>query len=278
MRATLLLATDLDRTLIANGLHPESPQARSLFDRVVAMPDVCLAYVSGRDIGMIQEAIREYFLPKPHFLVTDVGAAIWTWEQHQWQRHTAWDALIAPGWLGMKREGIATLLRGIQGIELQEESRQGRFKLSYYWFDPNRLEACIQEVLLRTQKHRLKVDIIWSQDEITGEGFLDVLPRGASKLGAVRYLQKLGGFTNERTLFSGDSGNDLDVLTSEIPAVLVANAPDQVRQKAIELSQKNGHSSCLYLACGAHGRNGNYSAGILEGLVHFIPETRDWIS
>ncbi|MBF0140992.1 MAG: HAD-IIB family hydrolase [Magnetococcales bacterium] len=278
MRATLLLATDLDRTLIANGLHPESPRARPLFDRVVARPEVCLAYVSGRDFVMIQDAIREYLLPKPHFLVTDVGASIWTWEQGGWQRHTAWDAVIAPGWRGWSGERISSILQGIVGIEKQEASRQGLFKLSYYWFAQDQLENIVREVVQRTRDHELHVDIIWSQDEITGEGFLDVLPKGASKLGAVRYLQRLGGFARERTIFSGDSGNDLDVLTSEIPAVLVGNAPAAVRQKAIALSQSNGNSSRLYLAKGAHGMNGYYSAGILEGLAHFIPETLAWIS
>jgi len=34
----------------------------------------------------------------------------------------------------------------------------------------------------------------------------------------------------------------------------------------------------LYLAQGNFmGMNGNYSAGILEGVVHYIPQTENWI-
>ena len=39
-----------------------------------------------------------------------------------------------------------------------------------------------------------------------------------------------------------------------------------------------GHGDTLYLAHGGlAGMNGNYSAGILEGVAHFIPETRLWL-
>jgi len=38
-------------------------------------------------------------------------------------------------------------------------------------------------------------------------------------------------------------------------------------------------AASLYLAHGGLlGMNGNYSAGILEGVVHFIPATRDWLT
>ena len=40
------------------------------------------------------------------------------------------------------------------------------------------------------------------------------------------------GFPRERTVFAGDSGNDLDVLASAIPSVLVANADPGVRAEA----------------------------------------------
>jgi len=57
----------------------------------------------------------------------------------------------------------------------------------------------------------------------------------------------------------------------------VANASEDVRQQAIELAADRGNAGSLYLAHGeAGGMNGNYSAGILEGLAYFIPETRNW--
>ncbi len=44
-----------------------------------------------------------------------------------------------------------------------------------------------------------------------------------------------------------------------------------------ELEEK-GLNGCLYVAQGdLHGLNGNYAAGVLEGLVHFFPENEKWL-
>jgi hydroxymethylpyrimidine pyrophosphatase-like HAD family hydrolase len=56
----LLICTDLDRTLIPNGEQPESPQARPLFRQLVSHSQIILAYVTGRDKMLVQEAIAEY--------------------------------------------------------------------------------------------------------------------------------------------------------------------------------------------------------------------------
>ena len=81
------------------------------------------------------------------------------------------------------------------------------------------------------------------------------------------------GFDYGNTVFAGDSGNDLDVLSSPIHAVLVANAGDDVRAAA-----RSAPQSSLYMARGGYlGMNGNYSAGILEGLAHYLPDVDDWL-
>ena len=121
--------------------------------------------------------------------------------------------------------------------------------------------------------------IIWSIDETTDTGLVDVLPENASKLHAVRFLMQDTGHTLANTLFAGDSGNDLEVLCSEINSVLVANATDNVRAQARQLAAQAGAADALYTARGGwRGMNGNYSAGILEGLVHFMPDTDAWIA
>jgi hypothetical protein len=80
-------------------------------------------------------------------------------------------------------------------------------------------------------------------------------------------------------VFAGDSGNDLDVLTSGLQAILVRNAADEVRQEAIARLSRQFLTNCLYLPEGNfYGMNGNYAAGLLEGLVHYIPETAKLIA
>jgi hypothetical protein len=80
------------------------------------------------------------------------------------------------------------------------------------------------------------------------------------------------------TVFAGDSGNDLPVLASEIPAVLVANASAEVRREALAQAAARGHADALYIARGGFmDMNGNYTAGVLEGVVHYQPELRSWL-
>ncbi|MEO5327006.1 MAG: HAD-IIB family hydrolase [Magnetococcus sp. THC-1_WYH] len=277
MRRKILIATDMDRTLIPNGLHPQSPRANELFAAMIGRPEVSLAYVTGRDLRLVKEAMMTFSLPRPDHVIADVGTSIWTWREGEWREMLQWEEVIAPGWNGLNGAAIAHLLRDVAGIRMQEGERQGRFKLSYYWdpeADPYELVAQVGRILAG---HGLRVQVGFSRDETSEDRFLDVLPEGAGKLGAVRFLMGQGGFAPERVLFSGDSGNDLDVLGSCVQSVLVANATDEVRRDALALSAKNGCGDFLYLARGRFGMNGCYAAGILEGLAHFIPETVFWM-
>ena len=56
------------------------------------------------------------------------------------------------------------------------------------------------------------------------------------------------------------------------------NASDEVRREALESVVKNGRAETLYVAQGNFmGMNGNYTAGVLEGLAHFEPDVYPWI-
>ena len=72
---------------------------------------------------------------------------------------------------------------------------------------------------------------------------------------------------NDQVLFAGDSGNDLQVLASSVPSVLVGNATADVAREAVALATEAGHREALHVARGGlFGMNGNYAAGILEGV------------
>ena len=86
------------------------------------------------------------------------------------------------------------------------------------------------------------------------------------------------GFDTGTTVFCGDSGNDIEVLASPIPAVLVANSQPEVRQQARQLAEAGGHGAQLFIAQGGFmGMNGNYSAGMLEGIAHYHPCSVAWM-
>lgn len=96
--STLLLCTDLDRTLIPNSHQPENPDARPLFSRLLQHHGIKLAYVSGRYLALIEKAMDEYQLPVPGFVVGNVGSTIYRLKQGVWQPWQAWDDEIAGDW------------------------------------------------------------------------------------------------------------------------------------------------------------------------------------
>ncbi len=268
----LLLCTDLDRTLLPNGAQSESPQARRRFAALVAHEPVTLVYVTGRHRALVERAVASYGIPQPAFVISDVGTRIHDVRTGDWQPWQAWEQRIDGDWAGHDHRALQLLLGDLPALRLQERSKQNPHKLSYYVPLQADRHALCQEVEQRLRAAGVRAALVWSVDEPNGVGLLDVLPAGAGKLQAIRFLQTELGFAADEVIFAGDSGNDLPVLASGLPAVLVANATDGVRAEALALARAQGHAEQLYLARGGLGMNGNYSAGILEGVAHFHPE------
>ncbi|KDD76220.1 hypothetical protein H632_c310p2 [Helicosporidium sp. ATCC 50920] len=94
---------------------------------------------------------------------------------------------------------------------------------------------------------------------VSGEGewrFLDVLPRGAGKLAALRRAQRLLGFGDARTVAGGDSGNDADVLCGPHRGIVVGNAQ---RGLLDELERGAGSEQVCFAEKG-------FAWGLLQGL------------
>ncbi len=269
----LLLCTDMDRTLIPNGEQPESPGARELFHRLVRQPDVTLVFVTGRHRELVEEAIDSYQLPQPDYVIADVGSTIYEITAGDWKGWARWEQELGMSWGPDTRSEIQALLSGFEVLRLQEKEKQGRYKLSYYLSVEDDIKELEQEMYSRLAQAKIQASLVWSVDETTSTGLLDVLPTTATKQHAIEFLMQTLGFDLDNTIFAGDSGNDLAVLSSPIKSVLVANATDQVRRMALEDAQAMGQEDALYLAHGYfYGMNGNYSAGILEGVMHYLPQ------
>lgn len=274
----ILLCSDLDRTLLPNGPEPESPRARPLLRRLARRPELTLAYVSGRHRALLQEAIREYQLPLPDYAIGDVGTTIYEIRQGRWRSWPAWEQEIAPDWAGHSRDELARLFEDMEALSLQEAEKQNTFKLSYYAPPDTDHEALLAEMDARLRRRGVRASLIWSIDELKHVGLLDVLPRSATKYHAIRFLMERKGFDEAHTVFAGDSGNDLAVLTSGLASVLVRNAREEVRRQAVAAVRAKGFPQKLYLAQGGFlGMNGNYAAGVLEGLAHFQPVVLQWL-
>lgn len=274
----LLLCTDLDRTLLPNGTQPESASVRERFSQLSSRDEVTLVYVSGRDKLLVKKAIRNYQIPQPDYVIADVGSTIYQVDDTHWKHIKEWDLQISNDWNGKSNEDLKELLKSIRDIRTQEYSKQKQHKLSYnvpLYIDHVNLLSEIKSCL---EQENVKVNLIWSVDETTNIGLLDILPLSANKKFAIEFLMKILDFNINETIFAGDSGNDISVMASNIPSVLVANATDCVKKTALKQAQLNGENKSFYVAKGNYlGMNGNYAGGILEGIVHYIPIVENWI-
>ena len=274
----LLLCTDLDGTLLPNGGATEVAGVRTVLARLVESVPLRLAYVTGRDPQRVRDAIRRWDLPPPDHVVADVGTSIFDADANgAWHENASWCARNRARWGGRDGDALRAVLEGIDALSPQEPDRQRPFKSSWYLPADASREALDRALGERLGRAGVSAERIFSLDPGTGRGLLDLVPEGAGKLGAVRHLRDSLGYGTDELVFGGDSGNDLDVLVSEVPAVLVANADAPTREAARDGARREGNAARLHLADGAAvsmrglGLDGNYAGGLIEGLLHFHP-------
>ncbi len=275
MTDRLLIATDLDRTLLPNGPQAESPGAREWLGRLVADPRIMLAYVSGRHRELVEAAMAEWSLPRPDRVIGDVGTTIWhVPASGEWARDLAWEDAIGQDWAGHTAAQLAERLAGLPDLVLQPPEKQNRHKLSYFLPAETDMNALTPLLQARLDDAGVQARFVFSVDETENQGLLDVLPERASKLHAIEAVADELSLEYDHIVFCGDSGNDLEVLVSALPAVLVANATGPVREAALAGARAAGTEDQLYCARGGfRGMNGCYAAGMLEGIAHYHPWT-----
>ncbi len=278
MTSAICLCSDLDRTILPNGYQQESPLARLVLRRIAERPEIILVYVTGRNKALIQDAIKEFAIPVPDYSIGDVGTTMYSVTDGKWKMKISWMQHIGKDWEGMTGHDVAGLLKDFNKLRLQETEKQNKYKLSYYTNHTVDHRQLVEEIRRRLQANSIRAGVIWSIDETNKLGLIDILPENATKLHAIKFLLKTQKIPEQRTVFCGDSGNDLDALTSGLQAALVKNASEDVRHEALKILSRKQKNNRLYLAHGDFfGLNGNYTAGVLEGLAHFFPEIEKWI-
>ncbi|MDH5218188.1 MAG: HAD-IIB family hydrolase [Gammaproteobacteria bacterium] len=268
----LLLCTDMDRTVIPNGVQAEHEMARKCFTAFCRHPQVVLVYVTGRHLDLVKQAIYTYCLPMPDYLITDVGTRIYQRDNQDWTKLSSWEEEIDKDWNGQSAQLLKTFFIDIPELRMQEQSKQNAHKLSYYVSLQSGQQNLLSEMQRRLDQAGVKASLVWSVDEPKGVGLLDILPLNATKLHAVQFLREKLSYSTEEVIFAGDSGNDLEVMGSSIFSVLVANSAKEVKESALALAAKNGTADTLHIATGnGNNMNGNYTAGVLEGVAYFFP-------
>jgi sucrose-6F-phosphate phosphohydrolase len=275
----LLICTDLDRTLIPNGPARESGAAAGHFETLAARPEVTLAYVSGRHRALIESAILDYRLPQPDFVIGDVGTSLYPFgDDGDRTENATWDRRISRDWAGKTSHDLARILADLAPLRPQEAEKQTRHKLSFYLDADADSTPLMSEVERRLRQSGLRARLVYSVDDLSGEGLLDILPASASKWHAIEALMEFERFSLSGTVFCGDSGNDMEVFLSPVCSVVVANARESVKHEAVARAHAAHLSDTLYVARGGFlGMNGNYRGGMLEGIAHYHPRVAGWL-
>lgn len=262
-----ILATDLDRTLLPNGHWLPDPGAIELFNKLTEKHDVLVVYVTGRNLKLTENAIKEFGVRYPNILCGDVGTSIRKYENGEWKFDHGWVDHVkreSPRWDAM---AIRDAVAGIDGMREQESEHQNQFKQSYY-VEHEKKDQVLKKVD-ELVKGKFDEVIVYSFDSLDGKGLLDFLPASATKQTALEYIAEEYGATKEDVVFCGDSGNDIFPLTAGFRGVLVKNADDQLVEHVKKAMNQNPDLKVYFAKGNFKGLKGYYTSGVIEGAYHF---------
>jgi len=258
------LVSDIDGTLLSG---PRACDGCAELGRRLVRADAALVLASGRDLELSRAAVAALHaagLPHPAALICCVGSEIYLGEDQR--PDPAWAANIAPGWDGAR---VREVLAGVAGLEPQPPAAQRRFKASYFLpptGEPPEAEPRAAPPSTYTDlPHRAAAALAGAglaATVIASAGrYLDVLPAGASKGAAMRWLLGQVGPGPRDVVVAGDSGNDREMLLrghgehagQPVTAVVVGNHDP-------ELADLAG-------VAGVYFAGAPCAAGVLEGVI-----------
>ncbi|PHK94267.1 alpha,alpha-trehalose-phosphate synthase [Pseudoroseomonas rhizosphaerae] len=200
----LILATDLDGTFLGGS----DAQRRALYAALSARDDALLIFVTGRDIGFVRELVAQPGMPRPRYIIGDVGTSVF--DGATFRPIPTLEAEIAARWAD-SGERVRAMLEGEPG--LRPQPTPFRHRMSYY-YDP---------AVLRPGTVR-KVEEAGFDCILSADTFLDVLPRGIAKGPTLLRLVQALGLPASRVLTAGDTMNDLSLFQTGLKGVAVGNS------------------------------------------------------
>jgi maltooligosyltrehalose trehalohydrolase len=245
--ATAVLATDLDGTLIPLTDQPRNrTDLRILADELPAH-GVQLVFVTGRHFTSVENAIEVHDLPSPAWIICDVGTSIFRSLNGGYEPIEAYRDHLDKTTNTMPIDELGSLFDSLDGLQLQESEKQGRFKRSYY-ADAAHIDKLVVAMWRKLDAVDAPYSIIHSVDPFTGEGLIDLLPAAASKAYALTWWARQLGIGAGDIVFAGDSGNDLAALTAGYRTIVVGNAERGLARKVFDAHRSNGQRGRLFLA------------------------------
>ena len=258
-----VLATDLDGTLIP---LPESEENRADLRRLAdAMGERSreVVFATGRHLESVLRVMEYDGLPRPEWMICDVGSSIHRRDtKGAYHPFEPYDDHLA-GLLGeIDRAAVERTLEVIEGLVLQDEACQSRFKISYF-APADRVESLVGEITRVCGEEGLPFACMGSVDPFNKKGLLDLLPAGVSKAYALIWLSTHADFRPDEVVYAGDSGNDHAALVAGFRAIAVGNMDGALADRIERELSEQGHPDLLFRA------TKSATSGVLEGCRHF---------
>jgi len=257
-----VLGTDLDGTLIPlPGSEENERDLAGLAEQLTAQGRE-LVFATGRHFESVLEALEDYHLPVPDWMVCDVGSSIYQRGENGFVPYQPYGEHLRTLLGGIDRAAVEEALCSVEGLAMQESESQGPFKISYF-SEAGDVEHLEEQIGGICRDARLPFTCMGSVDPFSGKGLLDLLPSGVSKAYALIWLSTHADFRPEELVYAGDSGNDFAALVAGFRSIAVGNASASLVRKIEAVMTEKGMGDRFYHA------TGRATSGVLEGCRHF---------
>ncbi len=234
------LFTAIDNTLLGDA------EALEQFAKVVRTHrrQFLFGIATGRRLDSVLTILKRNSIPTPDVLITSLGTEIYY--TSELFADIAWSHHIDHSWTP---QVLRRALESLPGLSPQPKTEQSRFKVSYFY--DAQIAPALEDILGLLRQQELSVNATLSFGQ-----YLDIVPARASKGQALRYVASQYNIPLDRTLVTGGSGGDADMLRGNTLGVVIANRHQE------ELSNLSENEQ-VYFANGAH------AWGILEAIRHY---------
>ncbi len=257
-----VLASDLDGTLIPLPDNQQNREDLLTLKNLLGTGKYKLIFATGRHYESVMDAIYQYDLPQPDWIVCDVGSAVYHLQEKAYNPFKPYQEHLR-GVVGeVSRDTIENTFSEMEEITLQIPEHQREFKISYECSE-DCLDGVVETIEGRLAELDLPYTCMGSVDPFKHIGLVDILPKGVTKAYALLWLSTHADFKPDEVVYAGDSGNDYAALVSGFRAIVVANALPVLADKIGEELHNRDLGYRYYRS------TSDATSGVLEGCRHY---------